>query len=187
MKLEEQKIFFQSIFTSEIEVPEDIIQNIRNIKSSRVISNVRGWQSDSYYYSSFDWMQPHINKIGESVVKLCDVYGLDYIPETVSYWFNINKRGSYNQIHTHPWSTFSAVWYLTAPTDSGEIRFHRHDREVSDWLVPSKTTPYNFDLYNVTPEVGKVVLFPSYLQHSVTESNSDEERISVALNFGRMG
>ena len=41
-----------------------------------------------------------------------------------------------------------------------------------------------FDPYiRVRPEVGNLVIFPSYLLHSVYPNESDEDRITVAYNL----
>jgi uncharacterized protein (TIGR02466 family) len=185
IEVTEQRIFFQSIFTSHLDVPQDITSKVYSIQqeSSRQISNVSGWQSETYNYGQLDWIDPSIDSIAEIISELCKTYGLDYIPNECGYWFNVNKRGSYNIQHTHPHSIFSAVWYLTAPEDCGDLSFHRHDREVNEWFVPATVTPFNYDSFVVKPEVGKLVVFPSYMLHSVTQSNSDENRISVAFNF----
>jgi len=48
----------------------------------------------------------------------------------------------------------------------------------------------NTGQYAMNVEDGKVILFPSHLEHSVDENKSKEERYSLAFNFyvrGRFG
>jgi uncharacterized protein (TIGR02466 family) len=185
MKLEEQKIFFQSIFKTHVEPPEGIVDKIYEMakQPSETISNRGGWQSKSYHHDEIEWMEPFIREAATAVNLLHETYGMDRKVDNASYWFNINKKGSYNVHHAHPGATFSAVWYLTAPNNCGSIQFHRPDREVCDWLEPQHNNPYNFYTWFEEPAVGKMLFFPSYLVHSVEESHSDEDRISVAINF----
>ena len=67
----------------------------------------------------------------------------------------------------------------------GNINFHRSDN--AEFFIPSDLKTYN----NVTgnkaayePLSGRLILFPSWLEHSVDGCRSNKERISIALNYG---
>ena len=41
----------------------------------------------------------------------------------------------------------------------------------------------NAQVNGISPKEGALVLFPSYLDHSVNENQSNEERIVISLNI----
>ena len=50
-------------------------------------------------------------------------------------------------------------------------------------LMELKQINLNAEVINITPQSGLLVLFPSYLYHSVNENDSDEERIIISFNI----
>ena len=102
-------------------------------------------------------------------------------------WFIINRKGHENHMHTHSGSDFSIVFYVKAPKNCGDITFYQNS------YINHGCSYFNFEMtaqhalnsmsWKVTPEESMMVMFPSYLQHSVKEKLSNEERISFALNI----
>jgi uncharacterized protein (TIGR02466 family) len=102
-----------------------------------------------------------------------------------SSWFNFSTRGQYQEAHDHPENDLCAVYYHKAPENCGSIKFHtpsvtnRSARLFSSVLKSLETSAY----VNYKPEKGKILIFPSFLTHSVLPNCSDDERISLACNF----
>lgn len=190
--LNEKRIFFQSLFDTHMDVPSDMIQNINVLKNlpSNIISNVGGWQSQTYFNDQLDWMNPHIEHMKKAVDRIFDLYGMEKKCNEVGYWFNINNKDSYNKAHKHNNSVISAVWYIKVPPNSGEIVFERSDDEVIDWLAfanggnPEKITHHSNYAWGEVPQEGSCLLFPSWIRHRVEPNNTNEDRISIAFNFG---
>jgi hypothetical protein len=84
------------------------------------------------------------------------------------FWFNLTRPGERTGLHDHVDLSFlSAVTYLACEESSGNLYF-RIDGE---------------DDLEISPEVGKVVIFDPALKHGVHENRSDSERISFAFNL----
>jgi hypothetical protein len=83
---------------------------------------------------------------------------------------NISSTTHYNKVHTHGSAKgqFSGVYYLQVFSDSGNIMFY-------DDLFLNKI--------EYTPVIGDLLIFPSYLPHSVNPNNNSKDRISIAFNF----
>ena len=96
-------------------------------------------------------------------------------------WLNINRPGERHHRHYHPNSFVSGVYYLEAATQSGSIAFHRPGLAE---LLPSRlrATPFTFDVWQEEPNTGKLVLFPSRLEHSVQPNRSGADRLSISFN-----
>ena len=99
-------------------------------------------------------------------------------------WAIINTGGSANLRHQHGNSTISGAYYVRAPKNSGDIIFY-DPRPAPVYSHPNVLEPnlLNAQVNGITPKEGALVLFPSYLDHSVNENKSKEERIVISFNI----
>ena len=99
-------------------------------------------------------------------------------------WSIFNKKTASNSRHIHPNNYISAAYYVKAPKDSGNIVFYdpRSDNVIRTPII-SKPNKLNSNVFSIEPKKGLLVLFPSYLHHSVDINNSDEERIVISVNI----
>ena len=90
-------------------------------------------------------------------------------PLRCGYWFNQMGPGHQTSLHTHDEDDelLSAVYYVTAPENSGDLVI--------------EATPVTI---RVRPSPGLMVLFPPDLPHAVDTNESTQGRLSVAFNFG---
>jgi len=102
-------------------------------------------------------------------------------------WMNCSPVGSHNTAHVHPGAEISGVFYIAVPPGSGQIVFRdpRPQSEMSrlhtkDGKIFKSQAPR----FSVSPTVGNLLLFPSWLMHHV-EPGTDQEglRISMAFNI----
>lgn len=85
------------------------------------------------------------------------------------FWFNHMRPGDMTIMHSHndDDELLSGVYYLKVPEKSGELVLH-HDEQTM----------------TIGPEPGKLVLFSASDQHEVTRNLSQDERLSIGMNFG---
>ena len=105
-----------------------------------------------------------------------------------SAWININGPGAYNIPHTHPNSHLSGVMWIKVPKDSGNIVFdnpsgHQAYTEINSYTQEFKDQFFIHHCYWLPPIEGRMIIFPSHLQHGVNENNSNDDRISVSFNI----
>ena len=100
-----------------------------------------------------------------------------------SCWANVNRQGYSHRDHVHPNNLLSGVSYVKIPARSGSIVFS-DPRPQAHVLAPSvkEYTNINSNEYRIEAQAGRLVLFPSWLQHMVETNQSNEERISIAFN-----
>ena len=190
-QLIQTKLFHTNLYTGEINFPSDLIHNVMNLKNSVAsaeFSNRGGWQSPPYTsYRCNDFMHSILVDITEHLIPVYDSYSMDSPPALSNYWFNVNNKFNYNDTHNHPFSYFSGCLYLKVPKNSGDIIFNRPDTLGSTIKFNNQKVNENtFCTYHITPQPKLLLIFPSYLIHSV-ESNltedEDSERISISFNF----
>lgn len=161
----------------------DEIIKIQTLETSAHLSNVGGWQSPSYFSSNQqDFMSPLILEIKNCINEVYNLMSVDGHGEILNYWFNVNSKYDYNIAHSHPGSYFSASLYLKTPKNSGNLVFQRPDN-LRETILFHEPNEHNFGDCQLIPEENLLVIFPSYLYHHVTRSESDDVRVSIAFNI----
>ena len=100
-------------------------------------------------------------------------------------WYTINSHKDYNHPHLHPNYIVSGVFYVNAPENSGDLILHR-DNHAHFFTIHAHTTCNNLftsSTQSITPKNNMLILFPSWLIHSVNPNLSHEKRISIAFDF----
>jgi len=95
-----------------------------------------------------------------------------------SIWSNINGPGHSQEFHTHPESVFSAVYYIKVNEDSGNVQFLKPSEMFGKCTLGNLKTR---QLYQ--PHEGDFVIFTSDTPHRVLLNRSNEDRVSLAMNF----
>ena len=111
----------------------------------------------------------------------------------VDYWININGKGGANVPHTHPGAKYSGVFYIKVPKEmkGGNLFFLRDYNET--YLTSQENMGFFKQGYNLLPnDLPKIpvkplekllIVFPSWLPHSVEFNDTNEERISLSFNY----
>ena len=187
-------IFPTPIWTMQLDNYENVNELMFNyIKSQQKSdeiginkSNVKGWHSKDFDLNDKD-PQTFIAFILPSIEQVMTDMNWDKIKQTAkinNMWAIINTGGSANLRHQHGNSTISGAYYVRAPINSGDIVFY-DPRPAPVYSHPNVTNPniLNAQVNGVSPKEGALVLFPSYLDHSVNENKSAEERIVISFNI----
>lgn len=104
--------------------------------------------------------------------------------EITGCWANISPPGSGHDSHMHPNNFLSAVYYVTIPPGGHRITFWDPRHQVHILAPPMEQfNVYNCDYANLEVEEGMLVLFPSWLVHSVPDNGGDGLRISISFNI----
>ena len=149
-------------------------------------SNVKGQHSKDFDLKQED-PQNFIAFILPAIEQVMTDMNWERKKQTVkidNMWAIINIGGSANLRHQHGNSTISGAYYVRAPINSGDIVFY-DPRPAPVYSHPNVTNPniLNAQVNGVSPKEGALVLFPSYLDHSVNENKSAEERIVISFNI----
>jgi len=166
----------------------------------RKASNDGGWQSGDFKLIQSGGyppigeteLKPLHDKIMDVAYQSADDWGFQsYRLSMSNMWININKKGSFNHLHTHCGCIMSGVYYVKVPPCCcGELSFQRDP--IQQNLKEYWGCDENFDRYEkeqnymdatFPPADNKLILFPAWLLHMVGRSASDEDRISISFNI----
>lgn len=185
------------LFTTPILIETVNFHSLKKLKSfclkqektlqSRQVSNKGGWQSiditkDGYGkklgYDLF-FMFDHF------VQKYCEFLGVKTNIRISNTWININKNTDYNSSHIHPGSIFSGIFYVSVPSNNQSVVTFNRPNMLEEYFYRTIFAGANISScfnFNVSPKEGMVLIFPSYIEHKVSPSNSNQKRISIAFN-----
>ena len=104
--------------------------------------------------------------------------------EITGCWANLYALGAAHRAHSHPNNFLSAVYYVRTWPGADSINFH-DPRSQAGVIRPPVTelTGANTDQVVVRVKDGTLLVFPSYLYHSVDANASGETRVSVSFNL----
>lgn len=154
-------------------------------------SNVGGWHSDIDFHTwpevrETDIVETFQSAVSHMVAMAAQASKFNLQCDFVS-WANVNRRGSHNSVHNHCNSHWSGVYYVKVPKfdeddlpRAGDIMFYDPRGAVNMMMHPGKCN--DGEAVRVSPVAGNLLIFPSWLYHSVNPFNSDIVRISIAFN-----
>ena len=155
------------------------ILNYKKVTETKNLTNQGGWQASIDHYQD----EPLFKNYIQSILQTLSSTKLKITGETkvsISSWANVNEKGNWNFVHDHIGTDLSGVYYVKVPENSGEIVFFDPRKISVVDPVFQEDHPKAFGYHLVE---GTLLMFPSYLEHMVTPSESDETRISIAFNI----
>jgi uncharacterized protein (TIGR02466 family) len=172
------------------ELKELVLERAANTKNIPK-SNYGGWHSDE---DLLTWGGEAIAQLQQWIVSafqdLTNITGGGQVYDgkvELNAWANLNRRGDYNIVHTHPACVWSGVYYVETadpPTaehpKSGVIEFIDPRAGVEMVAVPGM--PFS-QTKSAAPNSGDIIVFPSWLKHFVHPYWGEGERISIAFNI----
>jgi hypothetical protein len=115
------------------------------------------------------------------VIDLYDTYTNYYgiTPKNIELfdaWYNDSKQMDYNPTHMHN-AHFSGIIYLEVPdldkkTNDGQTHF-----------IYGQQLEFSNSIFKVVPEVGMLLLFPSWLMHLVWPTRVEDNRRTMSFNL----
>ncbi|MBT31145.1 2OG-Fe(II) oxygenase family protein [Thalassobius sp. S69A] len=100
-------------------------------------------------------------------------------------WINILPEGGTHSSHLHPHSVISGTTYVAMPDGASALKLE-DPRSARMMAAPARRKDARRDLQPfiyMTPEVGDVLLWESWLRHEVPLNRSEYDRVSVSFNY----
>ena len=162
-------------------------------------SNVGGWQST---HNLETWAgvagELFLSGVLGQIVKSTAIFDAGELHEValnwkMQIWANVNRNGASNKIHYHPGAFWSGCFYV----DDGGMNGQEHLGGAIEFHDPRGAAPMMYapnvkmkiaDCFTaglserIYPKTGMMLMFPSWLQHSVMAYTGTGTRISIAFN-----
>jgi uncharacterized protein (TIGR02466 family) len=143
----------------------------------------KGWQSVQtlHMLDDFQDLVSCVRRAAAGILKFLRI-GYDEF-EITACWATILTPGAEHKAHCHPNNFLSGVYYLRTLAGADTINFHDPRNQTGILRPPVvELTAENTDQVVVRVKNGTLLVFPSFLRHSVDANESEEERISISFN-----
>jgi len=142
-----------------------------------------GWQSIQtlHMLDDFQDLVACVHRVVAGILQFLRI-GYDEF-EITGCWATILAPGAQHKAHQHPNNFLSGVYYLRTRPGADTINFHDPRNQTGILRPPVvELTAENTDQVVVRVKNGTLLVFPSFLSHSVEANRSEEERISISFN-----
>jgi uncharacterized protein (TIGR02466 family) len=143
----------------------------------------QGWQSEQALHRRDELRElvPCVEQAVSSILRFLRI-GYDAF-EITACWATVLAKGAAHRAHSHPNNFLSGVYYVHVDPGADRINFHDPRPQAAVIRPPVvELTAENTDQVVVPVRSGTLLLFPSWLVHSVEANPNDAERISVSFN-----
>ena len=199
MEIKKGYIFPKPFWSTLIEVNiVDLQEECFEIRNNIPCKNKSNLGQNSYHSPNLLNLQnpPEVLKLMKQITKCIQTIHQQSRRENVrlvDFWININGKGGSNVPHTHPGAKYSGVFYIKVPNEmkGGNLFFLRDYNET--YLTSQENMGFFKQGYNLLPnDLPKIpvkpaekllIVFPSWLPHSVELNDTVEERISLSFNY----
>ena len=145
---------------------------------------------DRYSSKSLKVLDEGMKFLKPMIQKCVDEYVYDLLGmkrrhdvQITDSWVMKHKTQDKSDMHWHPNSIISGVLYLQTDPQSGNICFFRKETIFNDVLdFEFEENEINKRMFQVAPQDGMLLLFPSTVLHGVYPSQSEHSRFSLAFN-----
>ena len=144
----------------------------------------QGWQSEQTLHEREELrdLVACVSHAAKGILRFlrigCDAF------EITGCWANVLAKGAAHKAHSHPNNFLSGVYYVRTHPGTDTLNFHDPRNQAGVIRPPVvELTAENTDQVVVRVKNGTLLVFPSYLQHSVDANMSEEERISISFNI----
>jgi uncharacterized protein (TIGR02466 family) len=178
---------------------QNLIDTCYKLQSDNSVSGVASTIKQGLYESNFDFFQYQDQSVKEllewcrsAVFESATSANAQHWPQGARIginvhesWCHITQSGGYHDMHMHPNSSWSGIFYVRAgesdvTTKNGCNRFYSplmpgYTDIGTRWCSQSSS-------FDMPPVDGELIVFPSWILHSAMPYTGDTERIVVAFN-----
>jgi uncharacterized protein (TIGR02466 family) len=143
-----------------------------------------GWQSEQTLHDreEFQDLVACVGNATRSILRFLRIGHEAF--EITGCWATVLAKGAAHKAHSHPNNYLSGAYYVRTHPGADTINFHDPRNQAGVIRPPVvELTAENTDQVVVKVTNGTLLLFPSYLEHSVDANTSEEERVSISFNI----
>lgn len=188
-----------------------LVNNVSEDVASAIDKKVYSWTNENQHYlitsqeenllttyhSTHNFLEMcGLQELYEAIIQCAVYYTINMglkLPDgfKVDSWINFFTRNQTEHEHTHYGNFLSGCYYVNAPEGSGVFSFPDPVRERQMWrgIFAKQVEHENFlnvGSCSYVPQRGRLLMFQSWMPHSVLKHNSDEPRISIAFNVNQV-
>lgn len=187
--------FFTPIWREKLNINTSLLVDfIKEVKESNPIgikgSNMGGWQSRPILPNQFLELKELEDKIEKRVFQISHESGFVRYSQDLkitNLWIDINKKGDSITERFNPGSFLSGIFIVKcSDVQKSILRFFRNQFETfiieGNESNAEENTIFSTQVKYPSMENG-LIIFPSWMSHSVEIGDDEEERITISFNL----
>jgi len=178
---------------------QDLTKLCYELEAKKHVSGIATQAKRGLYESGFDFVQddsPAVQAFAtwvrqcfsQAITHANQAFwptGLNLDVDIHESWCHITRDGGYHDLHAHPDSSWSAIYYLDigdmkAGDKNGVNRFYNPNHCM--YVDPGTAWMQNSTSTDFIAEPGMMVIFPSWVPHSALTYRGTQDRLVIALN-----
>jgi len=191
--------FYYYSWESASEHKDELIRVAKELQEAKNVSNITPSIKVNLYESDFDFLQYDNDSVRKLAEWIRDRVWQSAADANKGYWqpgdrlgvkvheswVHITKNSGYHDVHSHPMSSWSGIYYIepgnsNVENKNGINRFYNPNRTMytdpgTDFISKSGS----IDIPNVA---GTLVIFPSWINHSAMPYKGKADRVLMAFN-----
>lgn len=184
LKLFPTPVYYQR--NTGFEFTEEELDTIKSISIFQ--AGEKNLSQDTCIFDNFP-----LERIRDFCQKHLDIYTKEHCRVKEDFyihrsWLTTKNPKQEHQIHNHPNSILSGVFYINANPEAGMLEFYNEDnfnflnRRFNMIYEFEEFNEINSSVWSLEVTSGTMIIFPSWMRHGVTVNQSDDDRICIAFN-----
>tara|TARA_B100000787_G_scaffold166512_1_gene151856 strand:+ start:771 stop:1361 length:591 start_codon:yes stop_codon:yes gene_type:complete len=161
---------------------DEVTTSKKNDYSSKLASQIKNEIKLSNIFIKKYLSKELIKNIKDYLLK-SDIKKVKEI-KIINVWIVKQLKNEYNPVHYHD-GQLSGVGYLKIPKNMTLNKMIKNKKIKTNGTIDFINGQINFlskSIYNITPKIGDLIIFPNYLMHTAYPFNVDGERRSFSFN-----
>lgn len=150
---------------------------------------VCSYNTNSYLHKDFPAETEDVVKFVENAAKQywkISKYHDELHPYVFQVWANSTPKGGWIHSHLHGSMPFTAVMYIDASPEQGNLILENPLDMVLMTQPISPNVEYPM-IKEIDVQSGDLIMFPGYLKHRVKPNNTEKDRLILGFNIGCKG
>lgn len=191
MKKEILQLFPESVLRINLDIKEkerlSIIKHIKKYSYGTIATKTQVPCSDGSE-NRYIFSEPIFKNLKNLILKEFHSYvenHFKYFNKFVftTSWTTRSKPGDASQFHNHNNCMFSGVYYPEVHKETDYIIFRDYVYGGQFMCKPKEHNLYNSEELNIGLKNNDMIIFPSYMMHSIPHNLTKETRYSIAFNL----
>jgi len=184
---------------------DELLSHVYDLKDQGKTSGIDAAAKKNLFESPFDFFNSTLQSVQdlkifceESLMNVVqDINQYDekvmskLVPNLRESWAHVTNNNGYHDAHKHLSTTWGGIYYLDAGEcgevieEDGVTRMNGANRFYSpiQYFTNDPSMQYlRYDVADVPPENGVLILFPAYLLHSATPYIGKKDRVVISFN-----
>ena len=173
-------------FKCDYQLLDEICHLVRNVSYYANAQNQASKDKSLYHDGMIKWFNNCLQEVSKEIYNSTQLL-------VTQCWATKSTRLEFQHLHSHPNSIVSGILYLGENYKGGETRFcvdnPYYKLQNSGLFIIDSYNP-RYEYIDITPEYGKLIIFPSTVLHQTKPIRETKDRYTIAFNSffnGKLG